>query len=220
MSSKPFQLLTIIGNIGSGKSTAMPLLLDSLQAKPLYADDLFQTTDPFAQPYLDDTPRWAFTNELWLTYQRSELLREHVRVSNGSSQLTVVDSGLLMSWVYTYSHLLVKNISLDEWELYQTLYDHFSQAVLHESAVVRLQYSIDTLLERIQKRGREYELAYYTREYLEQVEQGLDALEKKLRMSGVPCLVIDESDVADFENSQKDAEELIRQVKLLVHQDK
>ena len=214
--SPKLPLLTLIGNIGSGKSTALPPLLDALAAKPLYADDLFQTTDPFAKPYLDDTPRWAFTNELWLTHQRAQLLQDHVGTSGKSGQLTIVDSGLLMSWVYTYSHLLVKNITLDEWEFYQTLYDEFSANILQDTAVIRLKYSMETLLERIHKRGRDYELEYYTREYLEQIEQGLEALEKKLVMNGVPLLTIDESEIADFENSAQDQEKLIDVAKSFV----
>ncbi len=208
-------LLTITGNIGSGKSSAMPILLEAFDAKPLYADDLFQTTDPFAKPYLQDVKRWAFTNELWLTSQRAQLLKKHL-TDNNSDQLTIVDSGLLMSWVYTYSHLLVNNISLDEWEFYTELYDHFSKEVLQDTAVVRLKYSIPTLLKRIQQRGRDYELEYYTQEYLEQIEQGLDALEKKLRMSGVPYLAIEEENIADFVANPQDAKSLVEAVKTLI----
>lgn len=203
--------LTIIGNIGSGKSTAMPLLLKALDAQPLHADDLFQTLDPFRDLYLKDISRWAFTNELWLTYERSKMIREHgaqkssVQSPTKTNQLVLVDSGLLMSWVYTHSHLLVQNITLAEWELYEQMFDSFSKEYIAKSCVVFLKYSIPTLLARIKKRGRDYELAFYTKEYLEQIEQGLVALEKKLVQLGVPIIVIDESEVANFEQNSADA---------------
>lgn len=200
------KFLTIIGNVASGKSTAMPILLKELDALPLYADDLFQTLDPFAKPYLQDIKRWAFTNELWLTYERAKLIKEF---GKDNEKLTVVDSGLLMSWVYTYSHLLVENISLDEWEFYETLYDEFANGYLVDSVVVRLEYNLDTLMKRLQKRGRDYELEYYTREYLEQIEQGLVALEKKLAQQGVKVITVHEDEVADFEHNQISAGKLV-----------
>ncbi len=214
--------LTIIGNIGSGKSTAMPLLLKALDAQPLYADDLFQTLDPFRDLYLQDVPRWAFTNELWLTYERSKMIQkysiEHDKGQNPENQgkLVLVDSGLLMSWVYTHSHLLVQNISLPEWELYEQLFDSFASEYISRSCVVRLRYSLPTLLARIKKRGRDYELAFYTKEYLEQLELGLVALEKKLVQMGIPVIVIDESQVADFEQNSADARILIDKVQSIV----
>lgn len=210
--------ITIIGNTGSGKSTALPILVSSLSADALDADDLFQTSDPFTQDYLKDMKRWAFTNELWLTHQRALLFRKHIQqsVRSNSNKTTVIDCGLLMSWVFTYSHFLVGNINKDEWEFYQTLYDEFSANILQDTAVIRLKYSMETLLERIHKRGRDYELEYYTREYLEQIEQGLEALEKKLVMNGVPLLTIDESEIADFENSAQDQEKLIDVAKSFV----
>lgn len=201
------QYLTIIGNVASGKSTAMPLLIEALQGHPLYADDLFQTLDPFREQYLEDIKRWAFTNELWLTYERSKMIHEH---STDTEKTIIVDSGLLMSWVYTHSHLLVGNISLEEWNFYEKLYDQFANGYMTNSCVVRLKYSIDTLMNRLKKRGRDYELEYYTREYLEQLEEGLVALEKKLQQLGAKIIVIDEEEVADFENNPADEKKLIQ----------
>lgn len=203
------QYLTIIGNVASGKSTAMPLLIEALQGHPLYADDLFQTLDPFREQYLEDIKRWAFTNELWLTYERSKMIHEH---STDTEKTIIVDSGLLMSWVYTHSHLLVGNISLEEWNFYEKLYDQFANGYMTNSCVVRLKYSIDTLMNRLKKRGRDYELEYYTREYLEQLEEGLVALEKKLQQLGAKIITIDEEEVADFEANEKDREKLLQLV--------
>jgi deoxyadenosine/deoxycytidine kinase len=208
-------LITIVGNIGSGKSTAMPILLEALDASPVYADDLFQSVDPFAKAYLKDTPRWAFTNELWLTCERAKLLRAHLagQSEEAKKRHTVVDSGLLMSWIYAHSHLLVGNITLDEWEFYLSLYEHFSEDVISDMVVVRLRYSVETLLKRIRQRGRDYELEFYTAEYLEQLESGIVALEKQLRSHNVKWITIDEKDVADFENSERDRERLVEVVR-------
>ncbi len=199
------KVLTIIGNVGSGKSSAMPVIVETLEAHPIYADDLFQTTDPFAKRYLKDIKRWSFTNELWLTLERSEMLTKEL--STNTKDWVVVDSGLLMSWVYTFSHLLVGEMDQDEWRLYERLYDRLLEGIRID-VVVSLRYSMDTLMKRIEKRGRDYELEYYTRDYLGQLEEGMDALEKKLKQSGVSILRIDEDRIEDFVKNVNDTNRL------------
>lgn len=195
--------LTIIGNVASGKSTLMPILVKSLPAHAIDADDLFQTSDPFSKPYLADMKRWAFANETWLTLERIKILR--AELGKKKSGITVIDSGLLMSWVYTYSHFMVGNITEDEWNLYHALYDELTDGLFQNTHVVKLTYSMDTLMERLKKRGRDYELAFYTREYLGQLELGLSALNDKLKEKGVKVIEITEEFALDFENNPAEA---------------
>lgn len=173
-----------------------------------------KTGIPFREIYLKDVKRWTFINELWMTYERAQLVKQF---NNDHDTLILVDSGLLMSWVYTYSHFLVGNLNLNEWEFYEKLYNDFAEEYLKNSSVVLLKYSIDTLMQRLKKRGRDYELEFYTREYLEQIDEGLVALQKKLQQMGSQIILIDEKDLADFENNEKDTNSLISTVKNNLH---
>lgn len=206
MASRTPQFLTIIGNIGSGKSSAAEILSKSLDIPMIDADTLFQTIDPFAKPYLKDIKRWAFTNELWLTVERAKLIGQQAN----PDKFTIVDSGLLISWMYVFSHRRAKNITLREWKFFRELYDHFAENFMSKTAVVCLRYSLPTLMSRIEKRGREFELKYYTPEYIADLNKGLIELEKKLRKKRVPLLVIREKAVADFVEKKKDQKVLIQ----------
>lgn len=198
--------LTIIGNVASGKSTLMPILVKELDAVAVDADNLFQTSDPFAKPYLADMKRWAFANEMWLTFERIKIMREALKHRR---KLTVIDSGLLMSWVYTYSHSLVGNITQDEWNLYHELYDELTDGMFKNTHIVRLVYSMDTLMDRLKKRARDYELAFYTREYLGQLELGLSELDSKLTAKGVKMITINEEEIPEFEISRENAQKVV-----------
>jgi deoxyadenosine/deoxycytidine kinase len=200
--------LTIIGNIASGKSTLMPILTKALGARAIDADSLFQTQDPFAKPFLADMGRWAFANEMWLTLERIKIMREALKPNR--HRLTIVDSGLLMSWVYTYSHLMVGKITEDEWNLYHDLYDELTEGMFRNTHVVKLSYSMDTLMKRLKKRGRDYELAFYTREYLGQLEMGLSALHKKLEEKNVKVMEINEDTILDFEHNSSEADQIVK----------
>lgn len=203
---KKAKTLVIVGNIASGKSTATKIITQKLNAKKIDADDLFQTTDPFSKLYLENMSRWALTNELWLTIERVKLIADSMK--DGDNTLVVIDSGLLMSWVYTYGHYLNGVISADEWNLFEDIYTKLCGEVLNECLVVRLRYDLPVLMHRLKNRGRQYELEFYTPEYLEQIEKGLVALEKKLQTERVPLLIIEQGDIQDFENSKTDRERL------------
>jgi deoxyadenosine/deoxycytidine kinase len=208
--TQPKKIITIIGNIGSGKSTALPLVAKHLKAQTIQADDLFQTTDPFSQSYLHDMGRWAFANELWLTVTRVKLIKKELRQS--SKKICVIDSGLLMSWVYTHSHFVAGRISEAEWQFYQELYEDYSGDLLENSSVIFLDYSIPTLLKRIAKRGRQYELDFYTEQYLQELQGGLEDIKKLLSRKKTKVVVIPEKSVPDFEANEEDAQMLLNLV--------
>lgn len=198
--------LVIVGNVASGKSTAASIITKNLNAVKVDADNLFQTSDPFSKLYLENMSRWALTNELWLTVERVKIIKKEVEEAD--KDLVVIDSGLLMSWVYTYGHYLNGVISVDEWNLYEDMYNKLCSEILSKTLVVRLQYDLPTLMERLKKRARQYELEFYTTEYLSQIEKGLEALEKKLQLENTPLLVIKQDQIKDFENSKADRKRL------------
>jgi len=210
---KKLTTITVIGNIGSGKSTLVPILTKFLNSKKVEADNLFQTRDPFREKYLKDQSRWGLINELWLTLERAKILRE---LGNIKNKWVIIDSGLLMSWAYTYSHFLVKKITKDEWNLYENLFDLLTEGIFKSTVVVRLNYSVDSLIKRIKKRGRNYELRYYDKKYLKQIELGIEALVKKLRRKRIKLINLGEKKVnnlhLDCEGRKKMAELVLRRL--------
>ncbi len=192
MVKKP-KMITIIGNIGSGKTTVTPLIAKKLKAKVVFADNLFQTVDPFRELYLNDIKRWALANELWLTLERVILVKKYLK--QHKSHLLVIDSGLLMSWAYTHGHFLSGTMTPDEWQLYRRLFDKIAINLFTSSLVVALECSVPTLIKRIKKRGRGFELKYYNETYLQQIDKGLEKLKEKLRRKKIKVVSISEKEV-------------------------
>lgn len=194
------QMITVIGNIGSGKTTLTPQLAKVFKAKHVFADNLFQTIDPFRELYLNDLKRWALANELWLTLERVILVKKYLHQS--TSKLLVVDSGLLMSWAYTHSHYLSGNMTAEEWQLYRRLFDKIAINLFTSSIVVALECPITTLIKRIKHRGRGFELKYYNATYLQQIDNGLEKLKEKLKRKKIKVVSLTEDDVR-LDNSGK-----------------
>lgn len=173
MTTRPKHIITIIGNVGAGKTTTLPFVAQALDADVVEADDLFQTINPFRDRYLADIKRWGFTNELWMAYKRVNLIKTAVEQS--TKENIVIDSGLIMSWVYTKSHFLSGKMDQDEWAFFNELFTQWSKFSL-KTTLLYLTAPVDVLLKRIHTRGRDYELLMYKKEYLQQIEVGLKDL--------------------------------------------
>lgn len=166
-------IITIVGNIGSGKTTALPFVAKALSGDIIAADDLFQTQNPFRDYYLQSIPRWGFTNELWMTHKRVKLIE--TAISQSKKDYVVIDSGLIMSWVYTKGHALNGTITPEEWNFFNELFTQWSSFAL-KTTLLYLTAPTDVLWKRIKKRGRDYEQTMYKPTHLEELEIGLQDL--------------------------------------------
>lgn len=213
MKSSGLKVATVVGVIGSGKSTAMPLVAKALKAHPVEADNFFQTTNPFRDDYLASLPRWSLANETWLTLERAEMIgREKERAEKLKKAWMVVDSGLVMSWAYMRMHLMYNEVDEKEWRLFCRVFEEV--AVGKESEVVLwLDVRAETALERVKRRGRDYELEFYTLEYLANLRQAVTEVAEKLKKDGVKVVKFDEEMVGNIvsdRGAQKEFEEWVR----------
>lgn len=209
MTTQPKHIITIIGNIGAGKTTTLPFVAKALDADVIEADDIFQTINPFRERYIRDMKRWGFTNELWMAHKRVALIKSAIEQSNKEN--IVIDSGLIMSWVYTKSHFITGNIDADEWAFFNELFTQWSRFSF-KTTLVYLTAPIDVLLKRIQMRGRDYELEMYKKEYLEQVEMGLKDLIANFAGVFDDTVTIDYTEIGKLteEPAQKEFEALVQ----------
>jgi deoxyguanosine kinase len=118
-----------------------------------------------------------------------------------------------MSWVYTYSHFLAGNINKDEWEMYEELFTILANGLVENSSVIFLDYSVETLMYRLKLRGRDYELKYYTQNYLLQLQAGLMALKERLKLERVKLVQVNEREVGDFVQNGNDLKTLTSIIK-------
>lgn len=206
--------LTIVGNIGGGKTTASKTIAKGLGIPLINADNLFQTRNPFKDEYLKEIERWSFINELWLFRERAKLIEKR---TNGHS-LTLIDSGLLMSWAFVYNHKASGKITAREWKFLEELFHDYAADFMKKTLVLRLDYPVKTLLARIKERAKEeknrkFELKYYDDYYLSGIDKGLRNLDKKLTAKKVPVLRIKEEDIPEFRTSKEGQEKLLEKTR-------
>lgn len=174
--SRVHKQITVIGPIGSGKTTASQLLAEKL-GLPLLDADLYET-NPFLPGYIEDTPRWSFVTELFFTLARIKKLESVKSMLSKSS--VVVDSGLIMSHqVYTKNHLVLGTMTASEWEFFTKIVADYQSNLPAPDLVIHLTASPKTQLKRIKARGRSFETGY-TLDYLQSITDRLSEYRETL----------------------------------------
>ncbi len=166
-------LVEVVGNVASGKTTLSRKLPSVTNLK--YQDtDLFEN-NPFMIPSVEDPKRWVFTEELYFYYLRSKKLPEVLKALKKSP--LVLDQGFHMpSFMYTNNRLRQGHMTNDEYNFINDLFVALTKDAPIPDIVVFLDVPITELTKRMDKRGRNADREHeklYTKEYLEQLNQGL-----------------------------------------------
>ena len=195
--SKPLYI-AIEGPIGVGKTTLVNRLNQRLDASLVLE---VVEENPFLPSFYEDPDRFAFQTQLFFLMsrfrQQSELLQGDLFRPN-----LLADYHLLKDRIF--ARLTLKD---DELALYERVYQSLERHILQPDVLVYLHAPIQTLLDRIEERGRPFE-SNFDREYLENL---CTAYQHYFAHQTAPCrvLFLDNSNL-DYARSD-DALELVFQ---------
>ncbi len=173
------KFVAVAGNIGVGKSTLVNLLCRQMGWEPFYEP---VTENPYLSDFYQDMTAWAFHSQIFFLAHR---LRAHHRLAQHPASVMQDRS------VYEDAEIFAQNLFLQGYihprdyatyrELYETLVDFLPPPDL----VIYLRASVPTLLQRIARRGRDYERSI-SAEYL----HGLNTLYEKWISNFTLCPVL------------------------------
>jgi deoxyadenosine/deoxycytidine kinase len=143
--------IAIAGNIGSGKTTLTGLLAKHFGWDPHYED---VDTNPYLNSFYEDMQRWSFNLQIYFLNSR---FRQVVDIRNSGK--TVIQDRTIYEDAYIFApNLHTMNLmSTRDYENYRSLFDLMSTFIQPPDLLIYLRASVPTLVNQIQKRGREYE---------------------------------------------------------------
>ena len=140
--------IVVEGPIGAGKTSLARVL-----AQHVGGEELFERPEenPFLERFYGDMPRFALATQLTFLFQRADQL-SGVGQFDMFRQLTVGD--FLLDKDPLFARL---NLSDAEYLLYEKVYSHLKPQTPMPDLVIYLQAPVDTLIERVHRRGVDFE---------------------------------------------------------------
>jgi len=145
--------IAIAGNIGSGKTTLTGLLAKQFGWDPHYED---VDTNPYLSSFYEDMQRWSFNLQIYFLNSR---FRQVVAIRKSGK--TVVQDRTIYEDAYIFAPNLhsMNLMSTRDFENYFSLFELMSTFIQPPDLLIYLRASVPTLVNQIQKRGRDYENA-------------------------------------------------------------
>jgi len=188
--------IAIEGPIGIGKTSLAQLLAERLGGGAILE---VVEENPFLSRFYTDRQKYAFQTQLFFLLsrfrQQQELLQQDLFRS-------VVVSDYLFAKDRIFACL---NLDSHELALYDRIFEALGPRVAKPDLVIFLQARLDVALQRIRKRGRDYE-QQFDAQYLDKLMRAYNDF--FFHYSDTPLLVINTSDI-DFVNDQQDFENLV-----------
>lgn len=145
------QFIAIAGNVGVGKSTLTAMLAERLGWEPFYEA---VGDNPYLADFYKDMQHWSFHSQIFFLSRR---LRHHRQLLDSPNSVVQDRS------VYEDAEIFARNLyqqgTLNErdYRSYRELYEVLVLFLPPPNLVVYLKASVPTLLERIARRGRDFE---------------------------------------------------------------
>ncbi|MEN6554872.1 MAG: deoxynucleoside kinase [Anaerolineaceae bacterium] len=156
------KFIVVAGNIGAGKSTLVQILSERLGFKPFFEP---VNDNPYLEDFYRNMEAWSFHSQLYFLTRR---LRIHKQLLDAEGSVVQDRSVYEDAEVFARNLYLQEDMSTRDYGVYQDLYRILIDLLPPPNLVVYLRTSVDTLLQRINTRGRGFE-AGISRIYLERL---------------------------------------------------
>ncbi|MFN0275806.1 MAG: deoxynucleoside kinase [Chitinophagales bacterium] len=157
-----YRIITVEGNIGSGKTSLSKKLAAEYNAKLIlesFADN------PFLQKFFVKQKDYALGMEMFFMAERYEQLKEEL------SNWELFEQRVVIDYLFEKS-LLYSKVNLDdaEYNLFQKIFNILNPKLPNSDLIIYLHSNTERLVTNIEKRGREFEKTV-RKEYLQQIQE-------------------------------------------------
>jgi deoxyadenosine/deoxycytidine kinase len=199
--------IAIVGNIGAGKTTLTELL-----AKHLSYEPQFEAVDnnPYLEDFYSDMKRWSFNLQIYFLNNRFQQIME---IQN--SKKNIIQDRTIYEDAYIFAENLhdMGLMTSRDYENYRAIFDNITSFIKPPDLLIYLNASVPTLVNNIQRRGREYEAGIridYLSKLNEKYKKWIDGYtEGKL-------LILDKDNL-DFANEPEDLGFVIQRIESEIH---
>jgi deoxyguanosine kinase len=193
------RFIAVEGAIGAGKTSLVNLLKQQYGARVILEEN---DSNPFIAKFYEDQETYSFQTQIFFLLNRYNQYME-------LAQRDLFNSVVVIDYLFQRDKIFAQlNLEDHEYRLYEQIYNLISSKAPKPDLVIFLQASTQVLLERVSKRGREYE-SFMDPNYLDSVNKAFNNF--FFYYSDTPLLVINTNEI-DFVEKRCDLEELINKI--------
>ena len=199
--------IAVAGNIGAGKTTLSELLAKHYKWTPHYED---VDENPYLNDFYNDMQRWSFNLQIYFLNSRFKQIIDIRKLAK-----TVIQDRT----IYEDAEIFAPNLhsmglmSTRDFNNYKTLFDLMISLVKPPDLLIFLRASVPTLVNQIQKRGREYENSIRI-DYLKQLNDRYEKWITNYKMGKVLIINVDD---LDFTTNPEDLRFVIDKIDAQIH---
>ena len=192
MKHHPF--VGLAGNIGVGKTTFTEKMATAFKWIPIYES---VSDNPYLNDFYTDMNRWSFNLQIYFLQKRFQAQKNIIYSDTGVIQDRTIyeDSKIFAKNLYEMGHLKER-----DYNTYNDLFITMTSYLKKPDLIIYLKASTDTLLTRINSRGREYENKI-SPEYIHQLNITYDNWIKNLKEIKVMTIETDHFNI--FKDTKK-----------------
>ena len=194
--------IAIVGNIGAGKTTLTEMLAKNYGWEPLYeAVD----NNPYLEDFYSDMKRWSFNLQIYFLNSRYRQIFDIQK-----SGRDIIQDRTIYEDAYIFAENLhdMGLMTSRDYENYESIFTNITEYIKPPDLLVYLKASVPTLVNNIQRRGREYEIGIRI-DYLSKLNEKYDKWIKGYKLGKL--LVLDKDNL-DFANNTEDMAFIIQSI--------
>lgn len=186
-----YDMIVIEGVVGVGKSSLMNILAE----KEYKAFEEPVVDNPVLDKFYYDRSRYSFPLQVFFLNKRFEHIKKAKDVTNA-----VMDRSIYGDAIFARMLNLADEMSDEEFQIYSELLVNMLEHVQRPKLMVYLEIGVDEAMNRIKKRGRDYE-QIVEREYWEKLNSEYSRYFNNYDLSPILKINVDN---LDFENNEED----------------
>ena len=188
--------IAVEGPIGVGKTTLANKLAETFNYDVLLEQP---SENPFLESFYKNPGQSALAAQLFFLFQRMQQIQD-------LKQRSLFEPVRVADFVIEKDRLFAEvNLSKEEMQLYDKVYDHLTIDAPTPDLVIYLQAPVDILLDRINRRGNPNE-KYLTGDYLERLNEAYSKF--FLYYESAPLLIVNAAGI-NLHDSESDYEMLV-----------